>query len=184
MAADESNERERFAEVVLPHLDQAYRLARWLAGERADAEDIVQEAALRALRGVRGFNGVNARAWVLSIVRNTAYGWLMKNRPAALVLTDDLEEAERTAHSQGLSGLGTVADTPEALLIEKTEAEALEKAIANLPTPFREVLVLREVQGLGYRDIAEVTGLPIGTVMSRLSRARRLLIKSLGRDRA
>jgi RNA polymerase sigma factor (sigma-70 family) len=110
-------------------------------------------------------------------VRNTAYSWLRKNRPAALVVVDDLEAIERAQNNPGNAG-----ETPEAMLIAKTEAARLQRAIAELPVPFRETLVLRDVQGLGYRDIAEVTGVPIGTVMSRLARARNRLIAVLGAD--
>jgi RNA polymerase sigma-70 factor (ECF subfamily) len=161
----------RFANVVLPHLDDAFALARWLTGSRADAEDVVQDACLRAFRGIGGFADGNARAWVLTIVRHTAYGWMRKNRPAALVVVEDLEAVE---HQQaGSTALD--ADTPETALIAKTTAKQLEAAIAALPAPFRETLVLRDLQGLAYREIAEVTQVPIGTVMSRLARARRRL---------
>jgi RNA polymerase sigma factor (sigma-70 family) len=170
-------ERARFRHVVLPYLADCYALARWLTGARADAEDVVQEACLRALRAIGGFAGSNARAWTLTIVRNTAYSWLRKNRPAALVIVDDLETIERAQ-----SNPGTTGETPEAMLIAKTEAVRLQRAIAELPVPFRETLVLRDVHGLGYRDIAEVTGVPIGTVMSRLARARSRLIATMEAD--
>jgi RNA polymerase sigma-70 factor (ECF subfamily) len=171
-------EQARFRQVVLPYLADCYALARWLTGRRADAEDVVQEACLRALRAIGGFAGTNARAWTLTIVRHTAYSWLRKNRPAALVVVDDLEAVERAQAEAGSDG----GETPEAALIAKTEAARLERAIAELPIPFRETLVLRDVQGLGYRDIAEVTGVPIGTVMSRLARARSRLIDTMGPD--
>jgi RNA polymerase sigma-70 factor, ECF subfamily len=157
---------------VLPHLDDCYRLARWLTGERADAEDVVQEACVDAFRGIAGFAGGNARAWVLTIVRHAAYRWLRKNRPAALVSVADLDALTDTQQGQ----------TPEAALIAKADAARLEQAIAALPVPFRETLVLRDVNGLDYRDIAGVTGVPIGTVMSRLARARSRLIAALGVD--
>jgi RNA polymerase sigma factor (sigma-70 family) len=179
MAGVTSDEdRARFASVVLPHLADAYALARWLTGERADAEDVVQEACLRALRGIGGFSGVNSRAWLLTIVRNAAYTWLGKNRPAALVMVDDLEAVERKQAGSG--GAREGPQTPEAALIAKSDALRLEGAIAALPVPFRETLVLRDVQGLDYREIAEVTKVPIGTVMSRLARARARLIASIG----
>jgi RNA polymerase sigma factor (sigma-70 family) len=170
----------RFRSVVLPHLADAYALARWLTGNRADAEDVVQEACLRAFRGIGGFAGGNARAWVLSIVRHTAFTWLGKNRPAALVVVDDLEGLE---HAQAIPH-DPDAETPETALIAKTDRARLEAAIAALPAPFRETLVLRDVQGLDYREIAEVTDMPIGTVMSRLARARRRLIATVARDEA
>jgi RNA polymerase sigma factor (sigma-70 family) len=157
---------------VLPHLDDCYRLARWLTGERADAEDVVQEACVDAFRGISGFAGGNARAWVLTIVRHAAYRWLRKNRPSALVSVADLDALADTQPGQ----------TPEAALIAKADAARLEQAIAALPVPFRETLVLRDVNGLDYRAIAGVTGVPIGTVMSRLARARSRLIAALGVD--
>src|SRR5437764_4452351 len=175
------DDQARFASVVLPHLADAYALARWLTGNRADAEDVVQEACLRAFRGIAGFAGVNARAWVLTIVRHAAYTWLGKNRSAALLMVDDLEAVERQQASGGTSR-EAAPETPEAALIAKTDAARLEAAIAELPVPFRETLVLRDVQGLDYREIAEVTKVPIGTVMSRLARARQRLMASLGAD--
>ena len=174
------DDQARFASVVLPHLADAYALARWLTGDRADAEDVVQEACLRAFRGIGGFAGVNARAWVLTIVRHAAYAWLGKNRSAALVMVDDLEAVEHQQASGAAPDSGP--QTPEAALIAKTDAARLEAAIAELPLPFRETLVLRDVQGLDYREIAEVTKVPIGTVMSRLARARRRLIERVGMD--
>jgi len=174
-------DQARFASVVLPHLADAYALARWLTGDRADAEDVVQEACLRAFRGIGGFAGINARAWLLTIVRHAAYTWLGKNRSASLIVTDDLEAVE--AQARAIQDEASPA-TPEAALIAKAEAARLELAIAELPLPFRETLVLRDVQGLDYREIAEVTKVPIGTVMSRLARARRRLIARLGTDEA
>jgi RNA polymerase sigma factor (sigma-70 family) len=171
------DDKTRFAAVVLPHLDDAYALARSFTRNRADAEDVVQEACLRAFRGIGGFAGGNARAWLLSIVRNTAFTWLGKNRAAALVVVDDLEGLE---HAQAIPH-DPDAETPETALIAKTDRARLEAAIAALPAPFRETLVLRDVQGLDYREIAEVTDVPIGTVMSRLARARRRLIANIGR---
>jgi RNA polymerase sigma factor (sigma-70 family) len=169
MSAREAN--ARFAEVVLPHLDDAYALARWLTRNRDDAEDVVQDACLRAFRGIAGFADGNARAWVLTIVRHTAYAWLRKNHPAALIMVEDLEAVE---HQQA-NPAALDADTPETALIAKGDAKRLEAAIAALPAPFRETLVLRDLQGLAYREIAEVTQVPVGTVMSRLARARRRL---------
>jgi len=177
------DDQARFASVVLPHLADAYALARWLTGNRADAEDVVQEACLRAFRGIAGFAGVNARAWLLTIVRHAAYTWLGKNRSAALLVVDDLESiAQQQATGPGPAGEGP--QTPEAALIAKADARLLETAIAELPVPFRETLVLRDIQGLDYREIAEVTKVPIGTVMSRLARARRRLMERLATDEA
>src|SRR5438874_10869999 len=179
MASGSSDDdRARFASVVLPHLADAYALARWLTGNRTDADDVVQEACLRAFRGIDGFTGANARAWVLTIVRHTAYTWLGKNRPAALVLVEDVEGVGRAQ-----SGEPDV-ETPETALIAKADAGLLEAAIAALPAPFRETLVLRDLQGLNYREIAEVTEVPIGTVMSRLARARQRLIAIIAKEAA
>jgi RNA polymerase sigma-70 factor (ECF subfamily) len=172
-----SDERTRFANVVLPHLGDAYALARWIARNDSDAEDIVQEACLRAFRGIAGFGDVNARGWILSIVRNTAYTWLKKHRNPKLVMVEAVEDVADAATDwdQGPAA-------PDAGLIERADAARLEAAIAALPDEFRETLVLRELQGLDYRAIAEVTGVPIGTVMSRLARARRRMIALLKED--
>jgi RNA polymerase sigma factor (sigma-70 family) len=173
---DEPADQARFTEVFVPYLVDAFRLARWLAGSRADAEDIVQEASMRAFKNIRGFSGGNPRAWVLTIVRNTSYSWLAKNRPKDVVLSDDLDQD----HREQIEQAGTdEMQTPETALIAKQEAQQVRKAMASLPAPFREILVLREIHGLDYRTIAEVAALPIGTVMSRLARARRLLTATI-----
>ena len=169
------DDNSRFANVVMPHIDDAYRLARWLTGNSTDAEDVVQDASLRAFRAIRGFAGGSARAWVLSIVRNTAYSWLRKNRPAAVVTIDDLEAVELAQAKPG----DPDTPTPEAALLAKIDAEQLRAAIAALPAPFRETLVLRDIEGLDYREIAQATEVPIGTVMSRLARARSRLAATL-----
>ena len=175
----QKDDRAAFDEVFLPYMAEAYRLARWLTGNASDAEDVVQDAALRAFRGIRSFGAVNARAWSLTIVRNTAYSWLMKNRSKAVVFTDDLNATEqRELEHEGLEG--TRVETPEEIALFKADAEAVQRALAKLPAHFREVIVLREINQMSYRDMAEVTGVPIGTVMSRLSRGRQLLIALLG----
>ena len=158
---------------------EAYRLAQWLTGSASDAEDVVQDAALRAFRGVKGFGAVNARAWSLTIVRNTAYSWLTKNRSKAVVSAEELTFAEQLQVEQETSH-GSRAETPEEALLLKADAADVERALAQLPSTFREVIVLREMNQMNYRDIAEITNTPIGTVMSRLSRARRLLVDLLG----
>ena len=137
------DDNARFKSVVMPHIDDAYRLAHWLTGNRTDAEDVVQDASLRAFRAIREFAGGSARSWVLSIVRNTAYSWLRKNRPSAVVTVDDLEAVE-LAHAKPSDPDG---ETPEAALIAKVDAEQLRAAIAALPSPFRETLVLRDIEG-------------------------------------
>lgn len=173
------DDRNAFDEVFLPYLPEAYRLAQWLAGNASDAEDIVQEAAIRALRGIKGFGAINPRAWSLAIVRNTALSWLTKNRPKTVTYIDDLNPAEQQElEYEGLHG--TKIETPEEAALLKADAEAIQKALAQLPAQFREVIVLREINQMNYRDIAEITNVPIGTVMSRLSRGRGLLMELLG----
>ena len=149
-----------FAEVVLPHLDAAYNLARWLVRNETDAEDVVQDAYVRALRYFGNFRGGDARAWVLMIVRNTCYRWLRKNRKPV------------TAFDEELHGVTVDASTPETILFQHADRELVELAMSRLPTRFREILVLRELEGLSYKEIAEATHKPIGTVMSSISRAR------------
>jgi RNA polymerase sigma-70 factor, ECF subfamily len=174
------DDNARFRSVVMPHIDEAYRLAHWLTGNRTDAEDVVQDASMRAFRAIRNYAGGSARSWVLSIVRNTAYSWLHKNRPAAVVTVEDLEAVELEQANPGDDRDG---DNPEAALIAKADADQLRAAIAALPTAFRETLVLRDIEGLDYREIAQATEVPIGTVMSRLARARHRLIVALTSER-
>lgn len=170
--------RRRFAETVAPHLDDAYGLARWLTGNGADAEDVVQEACIRALAALDGAPVERARAWLLTIVRNTAFTWLAKNRPKAVVLTDDWPALEAAAVKASPG-----APDPEQALIAAADEAALEAAIGALPMGFREVVVMRDVNGLSYREIAAAVGAPIGTVMSRLARGRAHLVASLGGGR-
>jgi RNA polymerase sigma-70 factor (ECF subfamily) len=153
---------DRFAEVVLPHLDAAYNLARWLLRNDADAEDVVQDSYVRALRYFGGYRGGDARAWLLTIVRNACYRWLHSNRAGAAVTAFDEE-----IHSGRVE-----APNPETILLKRADSHVLELAMSQLPVRFREVLVLRELEGLSYREIADVVGVPMGTVMSSLSRAR------------
>jgi RNA polymerase sigma-70 factor (ECF subfamily) len=170
-----ASSQKRFAEVVLPHLDDAYGLARWLAGNRADAEDIVQDACVRVLASLDSISIERPRAWLLSIVRNTAFTWLAKNRPKVVLLTDDtrfLEEAATKEHG--------ASPNPEEALIAVADEAALESAIQALPHLFREAIIMRDINGLTYREIASAIGAPVGTVMSRLARARALLIARLG----
>jgi RNA polymerase sigma-70 factor (ECF subfamily) len=160
---------------MLPHLGDAYALARWITGNSADAEDVVQDACLRAFRAIGSFSDGDGRAWVLTIVRNTAYTWLRKNRPSAVLAVEDLEAVET---AQAIRG-DAHGETQEAKLIAEADAASLHAAIAALPTPYRETIILRDSQELSYREIAAVTGVPIGTVMSRLARARRQVIATL-----
>jgi len=174
-----NDERAAFDEVFLPHLPEAYRLAQWLTGSASDAEDIVQEAALRAFRGIKGFGAVNARAWSLTIVRNTAFSWLAKNKPKTVVFMNDLSAAEQQ-ELEHEGPHGARIETPEEIALFRADAMEVQKALAQLPAQFREVIILREINQMNYRDIAEITNVPIGTVMSRLSRGRQLLITLLG----
>jgi RNA polymerase sigma-70 factor (ECF subfamily) len=151
----------------MPHLDAAYNLARWLAGNHHDAEDIVQEACVRAHRFAGGYRGGNSRSWLLAIVRNMAYTWLKKNRPQAVVSIDDETLAE--------------IEDPAAPAFDQADANLLRAALGELPVEFREAIVLRDLEGFSYKEIAEVADVPIGTVMSRLARARRQLQTYLSR---
>ena len=174
MAGQQS--RQRFRELVLPHLDNALALARWLTGNRTDAEDVAQEAFLRALEAIDGFRGTSARAWIFAIVRNSAWTWLRRNHPASLVYVDDLAAVEA---GQAGSAAGDGAANPEAALIAAQSGAQVQAAIAALAPAFREMIVLRDINGLSYREIGEVLGLPAGTVMSRLARARTQLMMAL-----
>ncbi len=162
----------RFESSVLPHQDAAYNLARWLTGNDQDALDVVQDAFLRAHRSIDSLRGADGRPWLLAIVRNACFSWLRINRPVEVA--GSLDEAERDFV---VAGEG-VSPNPESLALESLDRKVLNDAIAAMPAPFREVLILRELEELSYQQIARVTGAPIGTVMSRLSRARRLLAQS------
>ncbi|HEY2460081.1 MAG TPA: sigma-70 family RNA polymerase sigma factor [Candidatus Acidoferrum sp.] len=160
---ENSPDQVRFEQLVLPHLDAAFNLARWLLRSRADAEDVAQEAMLRAYRFFSGFHGGDARAWLLQIVRNSCYTWLEKNG-AAEKLTEFNEELH-----------GPASPTPEALTIAGDEERRLANALESLPARYREVIVLRELEGCSYKEIATIAAIPIGTVMSALARGRRQL---------
>ena len=159
---------DTFEDVVLPNLDAAYRLARWLMRNGPDAEDAVQEASLRALRYFRTFTGGNGRAWFLRIVRNTCHGWRGHRMQA---LTDPFDEEIH-------SSTGSESD-PETLLLQTSDVTSVKRTLAALPDRFRELLVLRELEGLSYRELSEVLGVPIGSVMSGLSRARQAFREQL-----
>jgi len=166
----ERRQRSRFEKAALPHLDAAYSLARWLTRNDADAADVVQEAYLRAFRYFDSYREGDAKSWLLRIVRRTCYSWLERNRPAELVA---LETAEEFGEASA-AGPVRAGDT-EALLLNRSDLRRLDRLIETLPPPLREAIVLRELHELDYREIAEVTGVPIGTVMSRLHRARAAL---------
>jgi len=162
-------ELKRFEEEVIQHLDAAYNMARWLTRNSQDAEDVVQEACLRAYKYFKSFHGGNVKAWLLAIVRNTCYTWRQQNRAYDMntVPDDELENFE----SDDLD--------PETKMLQNVDKEAIHLALDSLPTEYREVLILREFEGLSYREIADMSELPIGTVMSRLARARKRLQQSL-----
>jgi RNA polymerase sigma-70 factor (ECF subfamily) len=169
----ETDRRARFEQLALPLLDDAMHLAVWLAASRTDAEDIVQEAMLRAYKYFDRFTGAAVRPWLLAIVRNTAMTWLKRNRSTKLVLVPEISE-EPAADADA-----TLADNPENAMLQRDRAAEVNRAVAALPAEFREVIVLRELHDLSYKEIAAVIDVPIGTVMSRLSRARRLLMDAL-----
>jgi RNA polymerase sigma factor (sigma-70 family) len=158
----EQNWPGTFEQAVVPHLDAAYNLARWLTRNEQDAEDVVQEAYLRAFRFFAGFRGADARAWLMKIVRNTCYTWLHVNRP----LQDAAEFDENFFPPDSRT------PNPEEVVLQNDHGTLLRKALEELPPNFREVLILREFEGMSYREIADITGMPAGTVMSSLSRAR------------
>jgi RNA polymerase sigma-70 factor (ECF subfamily) len=172
-------EGERFRRLVLPHLDGAYSFARYLCRDAAAAEDLVQEAFLRAYRGFAGFHGEDCRAWLFAIVRNCVFSWSRSDKarsamfPSASSFETPPEPAPDAAEAP---------ESPEDALIRRSDVEAVRGAIEALPEPFRETLVLRELEELPYREIAAITGAPIGTVMSRLARARQMLAAVLAAE--
>ena len=170
-----AEDHARFADIVLPLLHEAYALARSLTGSRADAEDVVQDACVRAFRAIHSVTSANPRAWLLTIVRNASYTWLARNRPRAVVAVGDLADLDDVSPPPDND-----AASPEAALIAKADSAAIGAAIAKLPEVFRETLVLRDINGLSYREIAVMLGVPQGTVMSRLARARSLLMTDIG----
>jgi len=157
----EQNWSRDFEQQVLPHLDRAYNLARWLTGNQQDTQDVVQETFLRAFRYFPGFRSGDARAWLMKIVRNTCYTWLRANRPlqAAAEFDENLFPPDFPLH-------------PEEVVLQNDSTALVRKGLEKLPSNSREVLILRELEGMSYKEIADITGMPMGTVMSSLSRAR------------
>ena len=171
----QDDRRRRFELLALPHLDAAFNLARWLAGNSADAQDVVQEAYLRAFRYFDSYQGGNFRVWLLVIVRNSFMSWARENRSARLVFHPDAPTGE-TADTE-TTEWGIPPRDPEAMMLAQADSQTLTRLMEQLPAEYREVLLLREVEELSYADIAQVIGVPIGTVMSRLNRARQALRK-------
>jgi len=169
----EQNKLASFEQLVLPHLAAAYNLARWLTRNSHDAEDVVQEAYMRAFKFFGGFHGGDSRSWLLTIVRNTCYTWMQQNRSQELTTVFDEE----------IHGGETDAFNPETRLLENADKELLRQALEQLPVEFREVVVLRELEGLSYKEIADIADVPLGTVMSRLARARKRLQQCLTRGK-
>ena len=167
-----AQDKTRFEQLVLPHVDAAVNLARWLLRNPEDAEDVAQEAVLRAYRFFSGFRGGDARAWLLQIVRNSCYTWLEKRMPAESVMEFN-EELHQVA-----------SPNPETIAVQVSDSAKLKAALESLPVRAREVIVLRELEGCSYKEISEVAGIPIGTVMSTLSRAREKLAQILGGNAA
>ena len=167
---EEHDKQARFEETIMPHLDAAFNLARWLTRNEHDAQDVVQDAFLRAFKFFEGFHGGNSRSWLLSIVRHTTYTWLQKNRRPELATVFDEEKHD----------VEDTASNPEVLLLKNADRQEIMKAVEELPVEFREAMILRELEGMSYREIADMTDVPVGTVMSRLARARKRLQQSLG----
>lgn len=162
----EQDRRLRFEQLILPHLDAAYNLARWLTHSDQDAQDMVQEACLRAYRFLPGFRGGNSRAWLLTIVRNTCYTWLHQHHTDE-VFQEELHEVESAELD------------PETIYMHSIDQQRLQAAIASLPVELREVTILRELEELSYKEISAIAHIPMGTVMSRLSHARKRLQREL-----
>ncbi len=161
----EKEKLARFEAVILPHLDAAYNLARWLTRNEDDAQDMVQEAYLRAFKFFDAMQGLDGRAWLLAIVRNVCYTWLQKNRQREIATSfdEEIHSGERESSN------------PEIFALQSADRELIQTALEQLPVEFREIVVLRELEGLSYKEIAEIAKIPTGTVMSRLARARERL---------
>ena len=166
---EEERLRLSLEQAILPHLDAAYSLARWLTATEQDAEDVLQEACLRAVRFFPGYQGGSARAWLLTIVRNACYTWLEQKRA----------RGPATAFDEEIHGVEPDAMDPEKHLVRDEDRQAVRRAVEELPLELREVVVLRELEGLSYKEIAAIAEIPLGTVMSRLARARERLHQQL-----
>ena len=162
---EEKDKLARFEQIILPHMDAAYNLARWLTRNEHDAEDMVQEAYLRAFKFFSAFHGMDGRAWLLTIVRNTCYTWLHQNRANEMTTMFDEE----------IHSVDTDTSNPATLAMRSADHQILTRALDELPVEFREVVVLRDLEGFSYKEIAGIANIPTGTVMSRLARARERL---------
>lgn len=174
-------ERTRFERLALPHMDAAYNLAFWLLRSRTDAEDAVQDAYLRAYRSFLNFEGEDIRPWLLKIVRNVAFRKFSDQKRAGNVISFDAAVSDRTAGEPVALQIAAEGPSAEDIMIGAGEQALVKRALAKLAPAYREAIVLREIEAMSYREIAEVTGVPIGTVMSRLARARAELRKMLAR---
>lgn len=163
------NRLSQFEEAILPHLDAAYNLARWITNNDQDAEDMVQESYLRAYKYFVGFQGTNSRAWLLTIVRNTCYTWLRQNRSYTEMMELDEE----------IAGVESDSLNPDSLIQHQSNDRLVRSVLEGLPVEFRELIVLRELEGMSYKEISKIGGIPIGTMMSRLARARQRLKQDL-----
>jgi RNA polymerase sigma factor (sigma-70 family) len=170
MPLQELEDRQRFERALMPHLGAAYNLARWLARNDHDAEDLVQGAYLRALKSFSGWHGENGRAWLLTIVRNVCYTWLEQKRA----------RGNMTAFDEEFHGASSDSMNPDERLLREDDRQSVRRAVEELPVELREVVVLRELDGLSYKEISAIAGIPMGTVMSRLARARERLLERLG----
>jgi RNA polymerase sigma-70 factor (ECF subfamily) len=179
LVLDQRSRARRFEQIFTPHLDAAYDFARWLTRDERNAEDIVQEACLRAFKSLDGFQGNTARAWLLAIVRNTYYTWFKRNKPsdASVPFDEDTEVAADEAT------FGSTIDSIDRVLQQRDARRLVNAALERLPEEFREVIVLRELEDLSYKEIAAIANIPLGTVMSRLARARKLMLEHLQHTR-
>ena len=177
LVLDEQSKAKRFEQLFVPHLDAAYDFARWLSRDERNAEDVVQEACLRAFKSLESFQGESARAWLLAIVRNTYYTWFTKNKSRGTSVPFD--EESMMAGGEASADLESPLGSIDRLLQERDARRHVNAALAQLPEEFREVVVLRELEDLSYKEIAAIARIPIGTVMSRLARARKLLLEHL-----
>jgi RNA polymerase sigma factor (sigma-70 family) len=166
---EEDEKLSHFEQAILPHMDAAYNLARWLARNEQDAQDVVQESYLRAFRFFGGYRGGSSRAWLLKIVRNTFYTWVQQNRMQHI--SEPFDEQLHAVESDDA--------TPETVLVKKADSQLVRRVLEELPIEFRETLVMRELEGMSYKEIADIADIPLGTVMSRLARGRKELQKRL-----